>query len=393
MVRLGAQAALALAALGPTTARQPGPAPQELREAKREVPPRAPPLQSIAGLSGFESVSTLRYASAPDRPHRLRATYVFPDRVRWHLSAGEESRLERHLHYRFGEQVYRVAPRSADSIELADEDRRDVLRQMELRRAVMLWPDGFAWKGDGTERTVDLLALGSLRARFAAGSDAPPVEVSAVDAAGKPIDALRALTWRAVDRRSWPASAELWHAGELVWRETIDSVQTSTRFIDSYFTPGDRRDPVTRGARPGQVHDLEIPETCSLRVALSPGASWDAARAELDRLRTKWSEELKPLELDRASTFELSADGAPTACVLRLAITPKSAPQGFSVVTKRKGRALTVEGLGAATPAALSSLRAGLPRGAAALTAYARFDPREAPGGLVLLVLPFGLAD
>ena len=392
---MGAQAALAFAVLWAATAQEPHQAPQASPPGKKDAPQGAPPLQPIAGLNGFESVSTLVYVLAPDRPHRLEATYVFPERVRWRLSAGVEEKAERHIHYRFGAQVYLVPAGTAGSRELVDEERLDVLRQTELRRAVMLWPDGFQWKGEGAERTADLGPLGSLRARFVATADPRPAEIIDLDASGKSIDAFRAVTWKETDRRFWPAAMELWHEGSLVWKETVDSIQTTKRFIDSYFVPGDRREAVPRGPQTGQVRELDLPESCALRVQLADGTSWAEAQAELVRLRGVWSERLKAQgqELDRAATFEVSKELSPTACLLRLAKVPEKPPEGFATVHARKGVTVAVAGLTEATSARLDGLRSALPKGTLAQTPYLRFDPQDGGRGHVLLVLPFSTAD
>ena len=211
MDRLGAQAALAIAFASTAAWQDPKPPVAPSNPPAQEAPRGAPPLLPIAGLAGFDSVSTIVYVAAPDRPHKLEASYVFPDRARWRLSVGNEKGSERQIQYRFGQQAFLVLPGKSESTEWTGIDRSDVLRQMELRRALMLWPDGFAWKGSGTERSADLGSLGSLRARFAVPPGARPVEIEDLDASGQRVDAFRSLTWRELDHRHWPAKTEYWH--------------------------------------------------------------------------------------------------------------------------------------------------------------------------------------
>jgi hypothetical protein len=359
-----------------------------------KAPPRGPPPpERVGGLSGFESLSTLVYAAAPDRPHQLRATYVFPERVRWLLSAKDEKTTERSLHYRFGETVYRIPPRKAESQECEGEDRAEILLQMELRQALMLYPDGFAWKGGGLERRVEVGKLGSLHAHLATAADKMPCEIGDADAAGNAVDAFKAISWREVGGRLWPGSIELWHAGELVWKETVDSVDTAGRFVDFYFVPPDRRDKTAREPMAGEVRDLEIPESCALRIELAAGMSWDAALEELLKHRVAWSPRLaeQKLDLDRNATFEVSQEGQPTACLLRLSSVPAKPPPGFAAVRPRKGLACAIRGLAEATAAQISELARALPPGALRERAYLRFDPRDAKDGHVLVVLPYSL--
>lgn len=355
------------------------------------APRSLPPPKPIAGIAGFESVSTLLYPGALDHPHELRATYVFPERVRWQISVKDEKGDERILQYRSGEVVYRLPSRSAVSEVCTGADRDQTLLQMEMRRALMLYPDGFDWKGTGPERRADLGTLGSLFVLGANATDKKPTELGDAGSDGKTIDSYKAIQWREKDGRAWPAAMELWHTGELAWRETVESVETRGRFVDSFFTPPDRRD--RSGAQPtqGSIRELDLPSTCSLRVEIAKGSTWDTALAELARLRSEWSTRLaqQKLELEPIATLETSKDGDPTAVLLRLSIVPENPPAGFLISSARKGVAVAVGGVKEASPAQIADLRKALPKGSAEGNPYVRFDLKTGSEGRVVVVLPY----
>jgi hypothetical protein len=347
------------------------------------------PRKPLAGLSGFECVSTLVYPAAPDRPHQLKATYSFPDRARWQISAKQGAPGERSLQYRFGEAVYRVPPDSGDSELCAGEDRSQVLLQIELRRALMLYPDGFVWKDDGAERRAVLADLGSLRAR--AGSDGRPTEIGDAGPDGKAIDVYKSIRWREIGGRAWPASMELWHGGELVWNETVESVDVAARYVDSYFVPPDRRERSPAEPDRGEPRNLDIPECCSLRIEIPKGTGWSSALEDLERRRAEWTSRLaeRKLELEGHATIELSREAEPAAFVLRLASVPETPPPGFQTTGPRRGLAVAVRGLAEVTAARVGDLRKAIPEKSAEGAAYVRFDPRDGEKARVVIVLPY----
>jgi hypothetical protein len=265
---------------------------------------------------------------------------------------------------------------------------------MELRRALMLYPDGFEWKGTGPERRADLGELGSLFVVDSTASDKRPTELGDAGPDGKTIDSFKAIRWREKDGRTWPAEMELWHAGELVWKETVDSVDVRGRFVDSYFVPPDRRD--RTGAEPmqGSIRELDLPPTCALRVETSKGGTWDGALAELARLRGDWTKQLaeKKLELEPIATIEISGEADPMAIVLRLSTVPEDLPAGFLVSSPRKGLAVAVLGLKEATSAKITDLRKALPKGSVEGIPYVRFDPKTGAEGRIVMVLPYSKA-
>ena len=361
--------------------------------------PAAGPRKAIAGIRGFESVSTLVFAANPKSPHTLRATYVFPDRVRWWIGVGLDKTLERQMRYRFGTDVNAIDPQASKSHTLEGAARDEALAQMEMRRALMLWPAGFEWKSETGSRIASLGALGTLRAAVKAGTDARPERIAWLDAENRVVDEFRDIAWREDGQKAWPTKLELWHAETLVWIETVDTVDVGTRFIDAYFVPSDRREASGgKALEVGNVSPMDLPAHRRRRVALTPGTTWDEARAKYASLRAEASAELaaKGLTLDDKATFEVDAALAPTAVLLRLA---PSAPtlraeleKDWPLWRERPGLVTFVIGLSDVKPSRLQSLRDALPSDAAAGTPYVRFDLAK-PGEHVLIVLPLEARD
>ncbi len=392
MVVMVARAALAIALLlaGPSFGQASQEKGADSSSNRRIVVPPAP-VERVAGINGFHSRSTVVFVSAPERPHVLDATYVFPERVRLWLGIEAAAETSRQLQYRFGASAFEVPDRSAESRELEGAARDSLLRYIELRRAWMMWPDGFQWTNDGPERTADLGALGKLRARIASDGGARPAELASLDPTGVVEHALKELTWREVNTRTWPASADVWHAGTLAWREKIESVDTQGVFVDAYFMPADRR---TNAAPPKPSPDAiqvrELPEYCAMRVEFTKGIAWDVARSEEARIRREISAEVKSrgLELEGRVTIDVTPEGQPRACLIRLASIPTDVPPGFATTPARQGVAQLVTSFGEVTTERLTSIRAAAPPGKHADPAYVRFPVGDGPPTQVLIVVP-----
>ncbi|MFN0007490.1 MAG: hypothetical protein ACKVXR_06235 [Planctomycetota bacterium] len=360
---------------------------QKSRESRGEPGPRAP----VAGIAGFDSLSKVRFASSPEIVRDLKVTCSFPERMRWMLSAQVDGLLVRELQYQYGDAVYRI-PNGTGRSEVCEGDARTaVLRQLRLRLAVMLFPDGFEWKGDGDERTTDLGALGSLRARVSAVAGGQPVAIDCIDAAGRVTEGYRGITWRKNASRSWPAAMEYWRGEERVWAETLETVDTSALFVDSFFLPPDLREGSTARPVGGGIRTLEVPEICVLRASLAAGATWESALRVLEELRTTHEGRLDEggLLLEEIATLETSDDGKPVAAVLRLMTMPEKPPEGFSKEAARRGLAVAIEGLERVDGNRIAELRRGLPKGSVPGRPYVRVDRKGEANRRVVLVLPF----
>jgi len=331
------------------------------------------------------------FPSQADRPHRLRSTFVFPDRARWQLTVADEMHGEREVRYRYGDRCYVLRAGSRRSEECESEERDEILLAMELRRALVLYPDGFAWKDAGSERRADLGTIGALMARPASAADPNPAEMRAVTRTGKLVETYRAVVWRERNGRTWPSALELWRSDELVWRETIESIDVEGKVIDAFFLPSDRR-PATGSPMPiDAAREQALPGYCGLRVDIPRGSTWTETAEGYVRLREEWNARLRDrgLAVDRHATVELGANGEPLTWIVRLDRIPDDVPSGFTTVVPRRGVVCAVHDPASITADRIRILAGDLPKGSRAGTAYARFESKAADLGPIVLVLPY----
>jgi hypothetical protein len=339
--------------------------------------------------------SKVRFAISPEVLHDLHVTFAFPGRVRSMLSAHVDGSLVREIQYCYGDAVYRIPTGTGKSQACEGSMRSEILRTLEMRRALLLFPDGLPWTGIELVRTVGLQPHGTLRARMSEGEDAQPVELDLLDADGVAIASFRNITWSTTTPRGWPASLEFWSGGQRIWSETVQSVSTNARFVESFFLPPDRRAGTTAQPVGGTIRTLEIPPICFARTALPKGTDWNQAQRTWVQLREAAAEHLRhqSLEVEQLATIEVTDSGDPLSIVLRLTTTPEELPEGFTCAVARKGLATAVDALSEVGRTTLLDLRRGLPKGSSAATPYVRFDPKtpgdkESPGRIVLVV-PF----
>jgi len=342
----------------------------------------------IGGITGFVSTSRIVYAEAPDRPHELIAAYVFPDRARWWIALEGEPD-QRVLSYRRGVECFAMDSGSASSHRLEGAAREDWLRRCELRRALMLWPEGFAWRGAETDRLAEMGALGALRAEL--DERGTLVSMSSLDARGKTLERYDRLVWREEQGRRWPASLAFSFEGEAVWTETVLSVQTPVRFLDSFFVPPDRRpDSAAAGTAQGEMLEVDLPPVTLRRVPLARGLDWEGTLADVKRLFGRTRAELAPLglALDERFTIELTPGGQPSAVLLRLKARAATPPSGWEAVGERTAFSVLLPGPPPIDPSVLRAMLARVPAGAEAEAFYVRFSPPESKTRRLQVVLP-----
>lgn len=337
------------------------------------------PRRPVNGLHGIETRSTLTYVDAPEQGRAFEAIYVFPDRARWEfeLANGEKRRV-----YRTGDVLF--YSQSGPSLELKDFQRDRLLGQLELRRALLLWPRGFEWKDIEEGKEVDLGLAGRLRATLDPDSGLP--EQLALHASdGEQLESLRALTWREDRGRRWPASLQFWHGGMRLWDETFERAEPA-RYVDSFFVPADRRTSETPGAAVEGARRLQ-PST-SLRVDVPEKISWDEAVQLATRERERWVETLGQERISPRPTFELGPKGRPAAILLRIEPPLAKAPKGWSQVPARDGITSfsTYESLAELDASRMTWLRSQVPQGHTAKAPYVRIDTSA---GRIQLVQPF----
>jgi hypothetical protein len=377
------------------------------------------PRQAVAGIRSIDSRSTVVYAALPDAPHRLQSTYMFPDRARWWLGVGAEPAVRRQMRFQSGSSVWALDPEAQQSRALEGAERSTTLVQLEMRRALFLWPEGFGWKRKDTRAETSLPGIGTLTATFADARALNPTSFAFTDLEGKAGDEYRAITWRDGStagkadkpdpsdkqdkdkadkdksvKKAWPTHLELWHAQALVWTETIEALDTNTRFIDSFFVPPDTRSgTVGRPVEVGAVRPLDLPETRAQRIALDAGTTWPKACAEQARVAAERNAALKSLDvkLEAFATFEVSDDLQPTAILLRLGgvrepVDPALA-KDWPLTPERPGLSTFVMGVPALERSRLEGLRRAVPSDAVSGTPYVRFDPAH-PDQHVMVLLP-----
>lgn len=298
------------------------------------------------------------------------------------------------MRLRSGSTLWAVDPDAAVSRRLEGRERDLTLVQLEMRRALFLWPHGFEWKRTGTRAEAPLAGLGTLTVTFADAHAKRPSSLAFTGIDGAAGDEYRAITWRDEKDKAWPVRLELWHDKARVWTETVVAVETGARYIDSFFVPPDTRD--TAGAKPrdiATVRPTDLPEHRSKRMALPKGTDWDAARAQHARLAAEHGPALEKqgLKLDVNATFEVSDALQPVAVLLRLApgnmtVDPATA-KAWPVTPERPGLSTFVVGLPSLSPARLADLRAQAPPDAVCGTPYVRFDPAH-PDQYVMVLVP-----
>lgn len=359
--------------------------------------PHAPepgPRAAVAGLAGFQSVSRLDFGSGANR---LTALYVFPDRARWHFEDYAAREGSEHLFlYRHGERVHQLAGGPSQSLDGAERDA--LLLQMELRRAAMLWPDGFAWGApeNGT-RSAPVPADSCCRTRLlgtlvATLADDRPVRVEARDVQGRPLEALAIRAWQESHGRTWPRTLVMEvEGGGFV--ETVESIETGVHYLDLSFVPPDRRASSGASATEPSLLAQDLVPTTYAAHGLPAGVSWEEAltRARAWMAAAGEAGKASGRAVDPTPTFELAEDGRPVRCLVRLSVALVPAPAGYQTQPERPGLLLALDSLEALEPAMLARLRQAVPKGATPGVAYLRVHDR--PAFPVELVLPLEPAD
>jgi hypothetical protein len=375
--RASAALALALAACGQEPELQ-GVEPSDgsaFDGARADPPPR-----------GLDVTARRVFDGAPEDPNVFEATYLLPDRARWLM--GSESRDARRILYRFGEAVYAVEPGAAGSSEYEGADRALVLRNMELYRALLAWPDGFAWSGAGNERSAhasDPTGEASFELRAELGPDGLPARVTALAPEGDELETLRVVEWSAPPRPA-PVKLELWVGGARVYAERLQPLVRRVSLDESAFLPVDRVE------RPelGPVRSIRLPAHDERDFPLAEGATWAAARERADALLAEHADAVQRAGRRIASKPAFELDGAcrPVAIRLRLEAAGQDAlvPDGWGPTAGGPGLSVTARDADALGPAALRALLERAPPAdrRAPGPAYARFRG----DGAVQVVLP-----
>lgn len=341
----------------------------------------------VAGLAGFTAISEVVFTGRPDL-HRFEATYLFPDRCRLALSVGPPGQAVRFSEYRRGDDLYRVPAGATASERCAGADRDAVLRRMELRRATMLWPDGFDWTVDETGARAPIRGVGEDPAGAVAatgGSAERPARFTALDAEGAEQESLVVVAWSERAGRTWPHELRVEVGGAVVWTETMELVDTRRQYLDLFFLPVDRREPAAVGVEAGSgvAHQEELPLLRVRRLPLPDGTSWEAAEAlAAGHLREEGRRLGEDFALDPVARFEIDSGGAPVVLLLALAADSRTA-EGYEPLAGRTGLSLVLDGVDRLGRSSVRELLAAVPEGARPTPAYVRRS-----GSRIQVVLP-----
>lgn len=360
-----------------------------------------PPRTAIAGLAGLASTSELESQDARGQPIQaeLAAWFVFPDRARLQRTPRPSRPGQRELTFRYGPQTWRVESGRSDSRRLSDEEALAAELELELRRALWLWPDGFDWNTASSFPFAPVsspaMAQGEswfLVARL--GADGRPVEMG-VTRGSPQADArggthLRQVTWHEVDGRAFPAAFELRRGTQLVWRERVTATYLAPQALDHFFVPPDLK----RGELPvsdAPPRAIRLPERAERRVVLSGGEDWEAALAAAqafaqgERVRLEGS----GLELAPGVLIELDRDARPRAFRVELSTLPDALPKDWIRAPQQAAWDQRLARVGPIVPDQLARLRAFLGPSERPDWAFVRVSP-DARGALrAVLVQPF----
>lgn len=348
----------------------------------------------VGGLLGFQSRSRVRFLDAQGNEDRsagellLTATYAFPDRARWQLEPREGDPSDRRLLFVYGSGAWAIQPRSAASEPISGENARAVRLMFLLRRAVLTWPGGLEWNGEGEWRTAR--APGGLVLRARLGADGLPGEIESRLDGGPPQERILELQWyepRGPQPR--PARWALFAQGRPIWREELLALDTRARHIDEFFLPPDRRPRPASGATP--IGLVVVPARAERRVPLDRKLDWPQVPAAFHRLRQAEAAALaeRGRALDRTPRAEVDAAGRPAALLL---VIPGAGEPPPGYIAQGEGNALAAplsQGP-PPTPAMLGLLRKAAPVGsrpAGPPRVEIRPQGASGPPGRVLLVL------
>ncbi|NOT31738.1 MAG: hypothetical protein HOP15_14935 [Planctomycetes bacterium] len=365
--------------------------------ALQDCPPHGPApgaRAAVVGLPGIQIVSRLDFGS---QQNRLTAVYVFPDRVRWHFENYSAEQSEHLFLYRWGESVQQLASGSP-SQAVEGMERNSVLLQMELRRAVMLWPDGFAWQeAVGGERTAAVhadsccreLPIGTLVAELV---DGRPRRIQARDPEGRTLEALEIRVWEERNGRNWPRGLVMEAEGG-GFVETVESIETRLHYLEPSFVPPDRRPVPGPGANDAHVLAQDLVPMTYCSYPLPQDITWEQAlaQARLWIAETGAAGRAAGRVVDPVPTFELSSAARPQRCLVRLMTAMQPAPEGFETQAERPGFLLPLQQISELDSAALARLQRAVPENERAGSAYVRVHAR--PKLPIEVVLPLAPAD
>ncbi len=340
-----------------------------------------PARTKIAGLGGLQTSSRITFAAEGARPHALEATFAFPDRARWTLAPEGARAGDRRIIFRCGSAFFELAPQQATARIVSeagpdDSQWRASLASVEVRRALFLWPDGFAWEGDATRKSAKLAGGESLVAEL--GSDGLPTALY-VGGERAGCERFDALSWREQRGRRVPAAFDFSVDGARIWREDVVSLDLQVQVLDSFFLPAELRPGAAAPSSGPRIVPVDVPRAHELRVPLPADTAWSAVK---DHWQAAFAPYARPVgdgwRLEGGSLVEIDAGGAPVAILLRFKPGLSAAPEGVTSVREHGALALSLPSAPTSLTESLASLRGALPPKARAERTFARFSAAPA---------------
>ncbi|MBM3988454.1 MAG: hypothetical protein FJ294_10930 [Planctomycetes bacterium] len=348
-----------------------------------------PARANVAGMGGLQTSSRITFAAEGARLHSLEATFAFPDRARWTLAPEGARAGDRSIVFRCGQAFFELAPQQATARLVSESGPEDAqwrasLAAVEVRRALFLWPDGFAWEGDAARKSVKLPGGESLVAELGADGLPTALYVGGERAGRERFDA---LAWREQRGRKIPASFDFSVDGARIWREEVVTFETRAQVLDSFFLPAELRPDAAPVASGPRIVSVDVPRSHELRVELPDGTEWSA-------VKERWQAALAPYarpagdgwRLEGGALVELDERGAPRAILLRFKPGLGSAPEGVLSVREHGALALSLPSAPSSLAESLATLRGALPPNARVARTFARF-----PTAPALDAVPFQL--
>ncbi len=300
----------------------------------------APRRTRLGPVRGVRFRSTVRFPGQPERPHDLEVSLAFPARTRMVLTSDGSSRERYQLgeHYFFRDAVLGTPLAALGSQVVLGAARTELQLDLALRRALFLWPDGApsgkAFVGEGRTRTTKVGDVGVLVVTLDRGMMRPE-RIVGFGRDGRAFAEFRDIVWREdeASERQWPASFELHSGGSLLWRESVEEVDSSWNFSEAWFLPVDSI-VVPLGTEISQrVRVRAIGAAAVRRIDVEAGLSLSSA---LDEAVASWIEAGKaPGATIRPDlNVVLSPDGEPIAIELE---APLDAVEGQPGWTRRVG--------------------------------------------------------
>lgn len=290
-----------------------------------EDPP--PPMERAGPYSGLIASSEFE---ADGRTWDLEVGYGFPARARHRVSPRGGRSTSRRLTFRYGAALWSVAPGQARSQSVPPGDHAPILRRLELRRALFLWPHDFPWAGSGDERLAELGEFADEAVMVRALLDPAtglPHALEALGDQGQLLESITDVGWGEPDTagHAWPIRLTLRDGQKVLWREEVLSV-TPAKLFDRYFQPADRRRGT--GTPKRQLRSFDLPPAVGRSIPLEGGLTVEVALTRAEALiDAAAAEDPDPESILPEPILLLDGGGRPTAIWIQRRSGP--APEGW----------------------------------------------------------------